>query len=132
MTTTKLADFWQEFSEGTTPCGRHRKHGETRMLCRMVDEKTVRVQKVISLNPVGFMATGKWLCGLADRHGVTMTGIAQPTIVGPSVLGENRYYEGLGLDRLLKLYARYGFEAVERDGQIHVTRRPKNEVQGKV
>lgn len=97
----------------------------------MVDDKTLRVQKIISLNPANANATGIWICGLADKYGVTITGIAQPTIVGPSVLGENSYYEGLGLDRLLKWYAHYGFEAVEIDGQIHVTRRPKNEVQGK-
>lgn len=130
MTTTKSeSSFWKEFIEGTTPCGRHRKHGETRMLCRMLDDKTLRVQKIISLNPFNANATASWLCGLADKYGVTMTGTAQPTIVGPSVLGEDKYYVGLSLDRLVKWYAHFGFEAVEIDGQFQVTRRPKNEVQ---
>lgn len=123
--------FWDVFVGATSPCGRHRKHGETRLLCRMTDDKTLRVQKIISVNPLSANATVSWLCDLADKHSVTISGVAQPTMIGPTLLGEKTYKLGMSIERLLRWYKYYGFECEEFEGKFHVTRRPKNEIQSK-
>lgn len=93
----------------------------------MIDEKTLRVAKIISFNPFEANKTGKFFCTLADKYGITIEGIAQPTMVGPSVTKNNTFYVGMNLDRLLKWYQKYGFEIEEIDGKYHIKRSPKNE-----
>lgn len=100
-------------------------------MCRMTDEKTLRVQKIISVNPLNANSSVRWVCDLADSYAVTITGVAQPTIIGPTLLGEDTYRLGMSLQKLLRWYKHYGFECEELDGKIHITRRPKNEVQSK-
>lgn len=94
----------------------------------MVDEKTLRVAKIISFNPFQANKTGKFICQLADKYGITIEGIAQPTMVGPSITKNDNFYVGMSLDRLLMWYKKYGFEVQEINNQHHVKRSPKNEI----
>lgn len=87
-----------------------------------------RVQNFIAIeNPYGANKTLKFVCNLADKHGITITGMAQPAMVGPSVTQKNNFFVGLDKKRLVKLYEKYGFESQESNGKITVIRRPKNE-----
>ena len=117
--------FWQELEENTSPCGNHLKHGETLLKCKMIDEKTLRVAKMISFNPFEANMTAKFICDLADKYCITIEGIAQPTMVGPSVTKNDTFYVGTNIDRLLKWYQKYGFEIQEINSKHHIKRSPK-------
>lgn len=130
----------EEFERNCAPCGHHwthgefsgyhYKHGTTLLKCRFIEPDEFRVQNIISFDGIGANRTLVFLCSLADGHGIVITGKAQPNVVGPSVIGDGKFYSGLDLERLLKWYKYYGFECEEKDGIYHVKRRPKNEVQG--
>lgn len=120
--------FVKEFEEATAPCDRFRKHGESLVKFKKIEPDIFRVQNLIAIkNPHAAIKTIKFLCNLADKHQVTITGMAQPALVGPSITNQNKFFVGLDKERLVKLYEKYGFESSEVDGKITVTRRPRNE-----
>lgn len=131
--------FKKEFELNCTPCGHHwthgdfsgshYKHGTTLLKCKFIEPNEMRVQNIISFDAIGANRTVVFLCGLADKYGIVISGRAQPNVVGPSILGKEEYHSGLDLERLLKWYKYYGFECEEIDGTYHVKRSPKNEVQ---
>lgn len=133
--------FKKDFEKNCTPCGHHWTHGDfielsgshfkhfsTLLKCKFIEPNEFRVQNIISFDSIGSNRTVSFLCNLADKHGVFITGIAQPNLIGPSVTGCDSFYYGLNLERLLKWYKYYGFDFEKIDGIIHVRRRPKNEV----
>ena len=123
-----LALFLKEFEEATTPWDRFRKHGGSLVKFRTIEPDIFRVQNFIAIeNPYAAIKTLIFTCNLADKHKITITGMAQPALVGPSVTQENKFFVGLDKKRLIKLYKKYGFESNESDGRITVIRRPKNE-----
>ena len=137
-----ISYFKKEFETNCTPCGHHwkhgefvefsgnhYKHGETLLRCKFVEPNELRIQNIISFNSLGANKTAVFLCKLADKHGVTITGRVEPNIVGPSVAGNNKFVSGLDCERLLKWYKYYGFETEEVNGEQHVKRSPKNEDQ---
>ena len=117
--------FWEELLKNTSPCGNHLKHGETILKCKMIDENTFKIIKMISFNPFEANKTCKFLVNLADKHKITITALVQPTIVGPSVTNNNNFFLGMSQERLLKWYKIYGCEVFEVDGKYHVKRSPK-------
>lgn len=127
VTTIKsfASSFWEELVENTSPCGHHLKHGETLLKCKMIDENTFKLIKIISFNPFEANRTCKFLAKLADKHKITMVGIAYPTLVGPSVIKTNKFFLGMSQEKLLKWYKAYGCEVTEIDGKYHVKRSPK-------
>ena len=124
-------DFLKELENNTSPQGHHRKYGDVLIRCKKVSDDEVKVIKFISFSPVCAIAFGQFFCKLADKHGVTITGEAQPTLVGPSVTGDGTFFTGMNLERLLRFYAIYGFESEEIEGRHFIKRRPKNESEGK-
>lgn len=135
-----ISHFKKEFEEKCTPCGHHwkhgdfnrpsgnhYKHGETLLKCKFNKPNELKIQNIISLNPIGANKTALFLCKLADKYGVTITGRVEPNIIGPSVTGDNNFISGLNSERLLKWYKYYGFEVEEIEGRQHVKRSPKNE-----
>ena len=123
-----IEGFIKELEERAPRCGRHWKHGETLFRFKIVDPNTVRFQNLISFKPLGLVAFFKFIFPLADKHGVIISGKAQPTMVGPSVTKSDRFFVGLDQDRLLQLYRKFNFEVHEEEGVYQVIRRPKNEV----
>lgn len=130
--------FKKEFEENCTPCGHHWKHGEfiqpsgnhykhgkTLLKCKFLENNELRIQNIISFNSLEANKTAAFLCNLADKHKVTITGKVESNVVGPSVTGENKFVSGLNTERLLKWYKYYGFEAEEINGEQHVKRSPK-------
>jgi len=93
--------------------------------CKFIEPDELRVQNIISFDGIGANRTAIFICSLADKHGVVITGRAHPNIVGPSIVGDDKFYSGLELKRLLKWYKYYGFESQEIDGIYHVKRSPK-------
>lgn len=91
----------------------------------MIDENTFKLIKIISFNPFEANRTCRFLCNLADRHKVTMFGIAYPTLVGPSVIKDNKFFLGMNQEKLLKWYKKFGCEVTEINGKYHVKRSPK-------
>jgi len=137
-----ILSFKEEFEKNCTPCGHHWTHGDfvelsgshfkhfsTLLKCKFIDPNEFRVQNIISFDAIGANRTTYFLCNLADKYGVVITGRAQPNLVGPSITGSDNFYSGLELERLLKWYKYYGFECKEIDSIFHVKRSPKNEVQ---
>lgn len=137
-----IVSFREEFEKNCTPCGHHwthgdfveptgnhYKHGSTMLKCKFIEPNELRVQNIISFDAIGANRTCVFLCNLADKHGITITGRAQPNLVGPSVTGNSEFKSGLSLERLLRWYKYYGFESEEKDGNFQVIRRPKDEVQ---
>lgn len=135
-----ISSFKEEFEKNCTPCARHwthgdfsgshYKHGTTLLKCKFIEPNEFRVQNIISFDAIGANRTVVVVCKLADKHGIVITGRAQPNLVGPSITGDDGFYSGLNLERLLKWYKYYGFECEEINGIYHVKRSPKNEVQG--
>lgn len=120
--------FWDELISNTSPYGEHIKHGNVLLKCRMLNDKTLRVSQIISLNPFESNKTGKFLCNLADKYGVVIEGKAEPMLVGPSVTKNGTFFVGMDKERLMKWYGLYGFEVVEStDNFFQIKRRPKNE-----
>jgi len=134
-----ISSFREEFEKNCTPCGHHWthgdfsgshfKHGTTLLKCKFIEPDELRVQNIISFDGIGANKTVVFICGLADKHGVVITGRAVPNLVGPSITGNDNFCSGLQLERLLKWYKYYRFECKELDGIFHVKRSPKNEVQ---
>ena len=120
-----ILDFLSDFNEETSPYGRHRKYGETLVKYRIIEPDTFRVQNIISFDPCSFNAFGKMLCRLADKHGITISGKATPTMVGPSITKTNKIYLGLDQNRLLKLYKKFGFDIQEDSNGYQVVRSPR-------
>lgn len=120
-----LSDFWTEFLSNTSPCGHHYRHGECLIRCKLLEPDTFKIIKLISFNPFDANKTVRFICALADKHKVKIVGIAEPTIVGPSVTKNNTVLIGMNLERLLKWYAIYGFEHSEQDGKFFIKREPK-------
>ena len=94
----------------------------------MIDEKTLRVAKIISFNPFEANNTVKFICDLADKYCITIEGIAQPAMVGPSVTKNDTFYVGMNIDRLLKWYQKYGFEIQDINSKYHIKRSPKMKI----
>lgn len=118
--------FLSEFESRTSPHGRHRKYGEDLLIkYRIVEPNTLRVQNLISFKPHNMVSFGRMLCGLADKHGVIISGKVMPTLVGPSVTKKEQYFLGLDQNRLLKLYKAFGFSATEDSNGIQVIRSPR-------
>jgi hypothetical protein len=117
--------FWEELNKNTSPCGHHLKHGETLLRCKMVNGSTFKLIKIISFNPFDANRTCKFLCSLADKHKITILGIAYPTLVGPSVTKTDKFFLGMNQEKLLKWYKKFGCEIIEIDGKHHVKRSPK-------
>lgn len=132
-----IDSFRYEFEKNCTPCGHHWKHGdnsgnhfkhgETLLKVRFIEPCEFRVQNIISFDGVGANRTVVFLCKLADKYGITITGRVQPNLVGPSITGKDVFHRGMSLDKLLRWYSYYGFESEEREGVIQVKRGPKNE-----
>ena len=122
-------DFLKELEDNTSPQGHHRRYGDVLIRCKKVSDNEVKAIKLISFNPSCAIAFGRFFCKLADKHAVTITGEAQPTLVGPSVTGDGTFFTGMNRERLLRFYAAFGFESQEIDGRHFIKRRPKNEVQ---
>ena len=130
-----ISSFREEFEKNCTPCGHHwthgdfsgyhYKHGTTLLKCKFIEPDELRVQNIISCDGINANKTALFICNLADKYGIVITGRAQPNIVGPSIVGDNKFYSGLELKRLLKWYKYYGFESQEIDGIYHVKRSPK-------
>ena len=120
-----MNSFLSEFEANTASYGRHRKYGDLLIKFRVIEPDEFRVQNLISFNSVNFVSFGKMLCRLADKHGVTISGEAMPTLVGPSVTKNKTFFLGLNQDRLLKLYQKFGFEVIERQQKYQVIRSPK-------
>lgn len=119
------SSFWEELNKNTSPCGNHLKHGETLLKGKMIDENTFKLIKIISFNPFEANKTCKYLCNLADKYKITITGIVQPTIVGPSVTKNDKFFLGMNQEKLIKWYKTFGCEITEIDGKYHVKRSPK-------
>jgi hypothetical protein len=118
--------FVQEFETKTSPCDRHWKHGDTLIKYRIEEPNIFWVKNIISLgNAFSLVRTIRFLCALADKYDVTLAGWANPAPVGPSVTKNETFFIGLNLDRLLQLYAKFGFVASELNGKTIVTRRSK-------
>ena len=136
-----ISCFREEFEKNCTPCGHHWthgdfsgshfKHGTTLLKCKFIEPDELRVQNIISFDGIGANKTIVFICNLADKYGIVITGMAQPNIVGPSVTGNSEFKFGLSLERLLKWYKYYGFESEKKDGNFQVIRRPKDEIQNK-
>lgn len=127
VTTIKFttSSFWEELVENTSPCGHHLKHGETLLRCKMVDENNFKLIKIISFNPFQANKTCKYLCKLADKYKITIIGIVQPTLVGPSVTKSDKFFLGMNQEKLIKWYKTFDCEITEIDGKYHVKRSPK-------
>lgn len=137
-----ISTFKEEFEKNCTPCGHHWTHGDfveltgnhykhrsTLLKCKFIEPNEFRVQNIISFDGIEANISVNFICGLADKHSVVITGKAIPNLVGPSITKNDEFYSGLNMERLLKWYKYYGFEFEEIDGVIHVKRRFKNEVQ---
>ncbi len=120
-----ISGFIQELEKMSPRCGRHWKYGETLFRFKVIEPNTVRFQNLISFNPLGLVAFFKFIFPLADKHGVVISGKAQPTMVGPSVTRNNCFFVGMDQERLLKLYKKFDFEVHEEEGVYQVIRRPK-------
>jgi len=120
-----INNFWQELAENTSPCGHHFKHGETLLRCKMIDENTFKIIKLISFNPFEANKTCKFLTKLADKYKITIIGLVLPTIVGPSVTKSDKFFLGMNQERLIKWYKSFGCEITEIEGQYHLKRSPK-------
>lgn len=119
-----IDSFVQEFETRTSPCDRHWKHGDTLIKYRIEEPNIFWVKNIISLgNAFSFIKTMRFLCNLADKHDVVLAGWAKPAAVGPSVTKNKTFFIGLDLDRLLQLYAKFGFVASEENGKTIVKRR---------
>lgn len=121
--------FWEEFESNTSSCenGRHRKHGEVLIRCKMLEPKVLKIIKMISFNPIETIKTCRFITNLCDKHGITIEAVAMPCIVGPSITKNETFFFGLDQDRLLKFYKHYGFEMKEEAERFFITRKPKNE-----
>lgn len=116
--------FWSELLNNTSPCKRYLKHGETLIMCKQKDENILKVIEVISLNPYDANRTAKFLCKLADKYEITITGEANPFIIGPSITKNDTFVTGMPIEKLLKWYKYYGFEShLEENGKYTVIRR---------
>lgn len=137
-----ISSFREEFEKNCTPCGYHWTHGNfvelsgshfkhfsTLLKCKFIEPNEFRVQNIISFDAIGANRTISFICSLADKYGIVITGKANPNLIGPSITGTDKFYSGLNLKRLLKWYKYYGFESEEIDGVFHVKRSPKNEIQ---
>lgn len=123
-----IDDFVKELEDKAPRCGRHWKHGETLFKFKVNGPTEVRFQNLISFDPHGLLSFFRFIFPLADKHGVTITGKAQPTTVGPSVTKNACFFVGMEQERLLRLYQKFDFEVHEEQGFYQVIRRPKNEV----
>lgn len=120
-----MIDFLSEFESNTSPYGRHRKYGETLIKYRTIEPDILRVQNIISFDPFSFHAFCKMLFRLADKHAITISGKAMPTMVGQSVTKCDKIFFGLNQNRLLKLYQKYGFTVIQENDCYQVIRSPK-------
>ena len=117
--------FLSELEANTAPYGRHRKYGDLLVKFRIIEPNIFRVQNLISFNSNDFVSFGKMLCRIADKHGITISGRAMPTLVGPSVTKDKNFFMGLNQERLLQLYKKFGFEVTIEDSKYQVIRSPR-------
>lgn len=115
--------FFFELIENCSPCGNYLQYGETLLLIKKKDDNTVKVKELISRNIFSANKFCKFFCKLADKHEMTIVGIAKPFLIGPSVTKNNTFAEGMNLERLLKWYKIYGFDCYIEDEKYHVIRR---------
>lgn len=111
--------FLIEFESQTVPYKKYRKHEETLLKYSIVQPDTINFKKYIALNPVSANKTGRFLCNLADKYKIKLTGEVKPFWVGPPI---TKFFKGMQLEKLLKWYEHYGF-TVKEDNKI--IREPK-------
>ena len=104
--------FLAELESDTIASDGYRKHGETLLKYSVIQPNTLHLNEYISLNPIQGNRTGRWLCKLADKYGVRMTGKPEPFWVGPSIIKKEVFFRGMQLERMLKWYEHYGFKKV--------------------
>ena len=120
-----MNSFLSEFEASTTPYGRHRKYGGLLIKFRIIEPDILRVQNLISFDSASCISFIRMVCRLADKHGVTISGKAMPTLVGPSVTKDNTFFFGLDQERLVKLYQKFKFEVIKEKNFYQVMRSPK-------
>ena len=120
-----MIDFVKEFKEKTIPYENNFvKHGETLILCKFIEPDTLHIHEYIAFDASNCNRTARFLKELADRHNIIITGVVKPFLVGPTLSKKNYFFQGLGLDRLLKWYKAYGFTIHEEDDIIKIIRLP--------
>ena len=113
-----IDSFILDFESQTVSCDEYRKHEETLLKYSIVDSNTINFSEYISLSPSSSNKTGRFLCELADKHGVIITGKAEPFWVGPSKIKLNIFFEGMSIEKLIKWYKHYGFIVKENNDII--------------
>lgn len=121
--------FGRHWKEGDQVCltGNHYKHGKTLIKCVFNEPDEFKVQNIISFDPYSANKTVVFLCKLADKHQVYISGKLMPNLVGPSISGKSSFISGLNAEKLLKWYEYYGFEMHETENGKYVKRSPKHE-----
>jgi len=117
--------FLSELEANTAPYGRHRKYGDLLVKFRIIEPDIFRVQNLISFNPISCISFIRMVCRLADKYSITISGMAMPTLVGPSVTKDKNFFMGLNQERLLQLYKKFGFEVTIEDSKHQVIRSPR-------
>lgn len=117
-----MNSFILDLESQTVSCDEYRKHEETLLKYSIVNSNTINLSEYISLNPLSSNKTGRFLCKLADKHGIIITGKAEPFWVGPSKIKLNVFFRGMPMKRLLKWYEHYGFIIKENN---EIIRYPK-------
>ena len=114
--------FIHDLESQTISCDNYRKHGETLFKYKVIQPNTIHLIEYIAFKPRDANKTGQFLCQLADKYNVIMTGKAEPFWVGPSATKREAFFKGMNLPRLLKWYEYYGFKIL-KDNKI--IREPK-------
>jgi hypothetical protein len=105
--------FLVELESQLVSYNKYKKHKETLFMYSIIEPDTINFDEYITLNPVSANRTAKFICDLADKYGVRMTGEAKPFWVGPSVTQRGAFFRGMKFERLLRWYKYYGFVVTE-------------------
>lgn len=117
--------FIMELESETVSFNNYRKHEETLLSYHVKQPDTIHIKEIISFNSLSANKTAKFICKLADKYGIIITGRAKPFLVGPSTTQKNAFFQGMNFDRLLKWYKHYGF-IFENDKIIRTPNENKN------
>lgn len=101
--------FLNELESKTVPFKNYKNHNGTLFKYSIIQPNVIYFEEYISLDPLNANLSAKFICNLADKYKITITGKVNPFFVGPTLTNSNMFFKGMHLKRLMKWYKHYGF-----------------------